>query len=104
MCYPERIRSKFSKESFSFTNTDAAGLWSKLKTVISEFRGDAEKYYSGFYSLLVYDILEAKFQDRFLSNTLLTEVANDLLGHLSGSRVRPQEDAQKPSPLSDKER
>ena len=84
-CFPSSLREKFSKGLFAFTNEDAVELWSKLRKVIDNFNGDAEKFYSGFFSLLVVNVLPSKFDESFVTNTLMSEVANILLNHLSGA-------------------
>ena len=48
-CFPSRLREKFSKGSFIFTNYDAFELWSRLKNVVDDFSGDAEKFFSSFF-------------------------------------------------------
>ena len=53
-------RVNFSKENFQFSNKDAYELWKKLRPVIDDFNGGAERFYSKFYSLLV---------DKCFSNT-----------------------------------
>ena len=81
-CFPSAMRSKFSKEEFSFSVDDSQALWCKLRAVIDAFNGDAEKFYSMFYSLFVDNLLPSKFNDRRLTNTLLSEVGNEILIHL----------------------
>ena len=84
-CFPSSLRDKFSKGFFTFTTEDAVELWSKLRKVIDNFNGDAEKSYSGFFSSLVVNVLPSNFDKSFLTNTLMSEVANFLLNHLSGA-------------------
>ena len=62
-------------------------LWYQLQTVIDGYNGDAEKFYSKFYSLFLDNVLPTKFDDKSLTNTLLAEVANGVLAHLSGSNT-----------------
>ena len=100
-CFPSNLREKFSKGFFAFTNEDAVELWSKLRKVIDNFNGDAEKFYSGFFSLLVVNVLPSKFDESFVTNTLMSEVANLLLSHMSG--VENFDVTKAPEPLSAKE-
>ena len=87
LCFPLTMRSKFSKQEFSFSVDDSYALWCKLRPVIDSFNGDAEKFYSMFYALFIDNLLPSKFNDRSLTNTLLSEVANEMLIHLSGKNV-----------------
>ena len=91
MCYPVDLRNYFSKD-FDFTTEDATSLWSKLRKVISDFNGDAERFYCQYFGLLTDNLLSSKFKDGFISNTLLQEVANEILSHLSGTNVHPTEE------------
>ena len=86
-CFPPSFRQKFAKESFSFTNDDAIELWSKLRNIVDSFKGDAEKFYSGFYSLLVDNVLPSKFDETPDTNALMAEVTTRLLIHLSGDKL-----------------
>ena len=51
---------------------------------MEDFSGDAEKFYSGFYGLLLDNLLPSKFEDETVTNILMTEAANHILIHLSG--------------------
>ena len=51
---------------------------------MEDFSGDAEKFYSGFYCLLLDNLLPSKFEDETVTNILMTEAANHILIHLSG--------------------
>ena len=101
-CFPSSLRDKFTKGLFNFTNDDAVDLWRKLKSVIDNFKGDAEKFYSGFFSLLVVNILPSKFEESFLTNTLMAEVGNLLLSQLSGGKNK--DTIKEPKSLSEKEK
>ena len=48
-CFPSSLREQLSKRLFIFANDDAVELWLKLRKVIDSFKGDAEKFYSGFF-------------------------------------------------------
>ena len=61
-------------------------MWYILSPIIDSFHGDAEKFYSAFYALFLDNILRRKFEDKVLTNTLLAEVANEVLVHLSGCK------------------
>ena len=100
-CYPSSLREKFSV--FTFTNDDAIELWLKFRKVIDSFKGDAEKFYSGFFSLLVVNVLPSKFDESNATNTLMSEVANLLLNHLSGVEVGNLDGTKEPKSLSAKE-
>ena len=86
-CLPEVIRQNFCSDNFLFSLDDAVQLWNNFHAVIYEFNGDAEDFFSSYYGLLCANLLFDKFDDITLSNILLTEVANDMLIHLSGSDV-----------------
>ena len=73
--------------NFVFSPDDAEQLWNNFHAVIYEFNGDAENLFSSYYGLLCDNFLSGKFDDITLSNILLTEVANDMLIHRSGSDV-----------------
>ena len=95
---------KFAREIFEGVlrfHEDAVESWSKLPKVIDNFNGDAEKFCSGFFSLLVVNVLPSKFDEPFVTNTLMSEVANLLLNHLSG--VEDLDVSKDPEPLSAKE-
>ena len=77
-------------------------MWRKLKSVIDNFIGDAEKFYSGFFSLLVVNILPSKFEESFVTNTLMAEVGNLLLSQLSCGRNK--DTIKEPKSLSEKEK
>ena len=51
---------------------------------MEDFSGDAEKFYSGFYGLLLDNLLPSKFEDETVTNILMIEAANHILIHLSG--------------------
>ena len=59
---------------------------------MEDFCGNAEKFYSGFYGLLLDNLLPSKFEDETVSNILMTEAANHILIHLSDGSdlVSPQ--------------
>ena len=80
------MRSEFSTEHFSFVHEDAESLWYIFRPIIDSFHGDTEKFYSAFYALFLDNILPRKFEDKILTNTLLAEVANEVLIHLSGCK------------------
>ena len=67
-----------------FTSEDSLQLLHKLKYIMEDFSGDAEKFYSGFYGVLLDNLLPSKFEDETVTNILMTEAANHILIHLSG--------------------
>ena len=81
-CFPQSLRSKFSSENFSFSNNDAQKLWEKLRPIIDSFNNDAEKYFSDFFALFIENLLPEKFENFTTTNTLMSEVATDVLEHL----------------------
>ena len=103
LCFPVKVRSVFCSSQFSFSNEDAEKLWYQLRDIIDCYNGDAEKFYSKFYTLFLDNILPGKFVDKNLTNTLLAEVANGLLAHLSGSNKITTEPGEKLLNLPDKE-
>ena len=84
LCLPQESRDFFSKKNFVFTSEDSLQLLQKLKYIVEDFSGDAEKFYSGFYGLLLDNLLPSKFEDETVTNILMTEAANHILIHLSG--------------------
>ena len=48
LCLPQENRFFFSKKSFIFTSDDSRQLLQKLKYIVEDFSGDAEKFYSVF--------------------------------------------------------
>ena len=101
-CFPEETRKMFSCPEFSFTSNEASELWYQLREIIDSFNGDAEKFYSQFYSLFTNNLLPEKFE-RTDTNTLLAEVANHMLVHLSGTNIAIHHEPTKINSLSDKE-
>ena len=84
LCLPHESRRFFSKKNFVFTSECSVQLLHKLKYIVEDFSGDAEKFYSGFYGLLLDNLLPSKFEDETVTNILLTEAANHILIHLFG--------------------
>ena len=76
-CFPVSTKTKFS------TDNDEA-LWYKLKALIDSFDAVAEKLYAYFYALFLNNLLSQKFDDKTLRDTLMSELANEILVHLSG--------------------
>ena len=64
----------------------AEALWYKLRGLIDSLEGVAEKFYSYFYALFINNLLPPKFDDKTLTNTLMPELANEILVHLSGCK------------------
>ena len=100
-CLPESCRNRFCESSFSFSENDAYELWYKLKPIVSDFDGDAERFYSQFYGLLVDNLLPQIFDCTTDANVILTEVGNHILLHLSGKDTKTVP-AVKPSSITDK--
>ena len=69
-----------------FLHDDAEALWYKLRGLIDPFDGVAEKFYSYCYALFLNNLLPTKFDDKTLTNTLMSELANKILVHLSGCK------------------
>ena len=61
-----------SENNFVFTSEDSLQLLQKLKYIVEDFSGDAEKYYFGFYGLLLDNLLPSKFEDETVTNILMT--------------------------------
>ena len=81
---PQESRDFFSKKNFVFTSEDSLQLLQKLKYIVEDFSGDAEKFYSGFCGLLLDNLLPSKFEDETVTNILMIEAVNHILIHLSG--------------------
>ena len=84
LCLPQESRDYFSKKHIVFTSEDSLQLLQKLKYIVEDFSGDAEKFYSGFYGLLLDNLLPSKFEDQTVTDILMTEAANHIFIHLSG--------------------
>ena len=102
-CYDESFRDMFTKEKVSLSNEEGNVLWNKMRTVIDNFKGDAEKFYSSFMALLIENLLPTKFEEMYITNTLLMEVANVVLNHLSGNNIENLVLVEETTPLSDRE-
>ena len=89
LCLPQESRDFFSKKNFVFTSEDSLQLLQKLKYIVEDFSGDAEKFYSGFYGLLLDNLPPSKFEDETVTNILMTEAANHILIHLSSGSFQP---------------
>ena len=103
LCFPLSVRSKFNTSQFSFSNEEAVNLWYQLRTVIDCYNGDAEKFYTKFYSLFLENVLPTKFDNKSLTNTLLAEVANEILEHLSGNSTTITTEPKNKISIPDKE-
>ena len=86
-CFPQDKCSLFCKEKFAFSDEDASVLWGHLKDIIEYFEGDAEEYYPSVYILFLDNLLPKKFKHRSITNLLMQEVANQILSHLTDSRL-----------------
>ena len=86
LCFPVSTRTNFSTDNFSFLHDDAEALWYKLRGLIDSFDGVAEMFYSYFYALFLNNLLPSKFDDKTLRNTLMSELAGEILVHLSGCK------------------
>ena len=78
MCFPEVLRSMFSNQKFLFSADEARSLWCNIMPVINSYN------------------------DIITTNTLLTEVVNQMIVHLSGSNVESLDENNRIS-ISDKE-
>ena len=101
MCLPEAKRKVF--EHFSISLEEANILWVKLRPLLDEFNGNAERFYAQFYGLLAENILPLKFDDITSTNILMTEVANHILIHLSRINTATNNPSEVISSLTDKE-
>ena len=101
MCLPEAKRKVF--EHFSISLEEANILWVKLRPLLDEFNGNAERFYAQFYGLLAENILPLKFDDITSTNILMTEVANHILIHLSGINTATNNPPEVISSITDKE-
>ena len=84
LCFPVSTRTKFYTDNF--LHDDAEALWSKLRGLIDSFDGVAERFYSYFYALFLNNLLPPNFDGMTLTNTLMSEIANEILVHLSGCK------------------
>ena len=60
-------------ENRDFTSEDSLQLFQKLKYIVEDFSGDAEKFYSVFYDLLLDNLLPSKFEDETVNINLLLQ-------------------------------
>ena len=81
--YLKRVEFFFEKKLCIYIE-DSLQLLQKLKYIVEDFSGDAEKFYSVFYDLLLDNLLPSKFEDETVTNILMTEAANHIIIHLSG--------------------
>ena len=86
LCFPVSTRTKFSTDNFSFLHDDAEASWCKFRSLVDSFDGVAEKFYSYFYALFLNNLLPPKFDGKTQTNTLMSELANEILVHLSGCK------------------
>jgi hypothetical protein len=100
LCLPEVTRKIF--ESFTFSLEETQILWEKLRPIIDEFNGNAEKFYSQFYGLLAENNLPSKF-DITSSNILMSEVANHLIIYLSDKNTDTSDPQVAVTSITDKE-
>ena len=84
--FPVSTRTIFSNDNFSFLHDVPEAFWYKLRGLIGSFGGVAEMFYSYFYALFLHNLLPPKFDDKTLTNTLMSELANEILDHLSGCK------------------
>lgn len=102
-CYPQSFCCNFAKENFSFRNEDASELWNTFRSVIDDFNGNAEKFYSCIYELFLVNLLPSKFEEAYVTNTPSTEVANGVLLHLTGNSHHKLDESTVEAILSDNE-
>jgi hypothetical protein len=103
LCLPVQLRSKFSNDNFSFSVEEAQKLWHTLRSTIDKYSGDAEKFYSQFFTLLQENLLPSKFDHRSVTNALMAEVSTEILIHLSSSNAIKPETSQNLPLLSENE-
>ena len=82
--YLKRGEICFRKKTSCLHLKSSLQLLKKLKYIVEDFSGDAEKLYAGFYGLLLDNSLPSKFEDETVTDILITEAANHILIHLSG--------------------
>ena len=88
---------------FSISLEEANILWVKLRPLLDEFNGNAERFYAQFYGLLAENILPLKFDDITSTNILMTEVANHILIHISGINTATNNPLEVISSITEKE-
>ena len=85
LCFPVSTRTRFSTDNFSFLHDDAKAYWYKLRGLIDSFDDVTVKFYSYFYALFLNNLLPPKCDDKN-DKTLMSELANVILVHLSGCK------------------
>ena len=93
-CYSEKTRKQFCE--FTMNVEEANFSYQYVHDVISNFKGDSEKFFPLFYKSVSEDIV-FKHLSRKASVILGFEVANYVLGHLTGSIVTPSSTQNDPS-------
>ena len=83
-CYSEKTRKEF--DGYEVSLDDANETYQYIRDVLGEFKGDAEKFYPKFYKC----VPEVVFKNLSPRSSVLLgcEVANHVLAHLTGSKVK----------------
>ena len=85
-CYSERLRKEFIV--YSIDSDDADASYQFIKDCITNFKGDAEKFYPSFYMCVSSEDIVFKNLSRRASVILGFEVDNLVLSHLKGAIVQ----------------
>ena len=85
-CYSERLRKEFGV--YSIGSDDADVSYQFIKDCITNYKGDAEKFYPSFYKCVSSKEIVFKNLSRRASVILGFEVANLVLSHLTGAIVQ----------------
>ena len=85
-CYSERLRKEFVV--YSIDSDDAGVSYQFIKDCITNFKGDAEKFYPSFYKCVSSEDIVFKNLSRRASVILGFDVANLVLSHLTGAIVQ----------------
>ena len=84
-CYSEKTRKEF--DGYEVSLDDSNETYQYIRDVLGEFKGNAEKFYPKFYRCVSEEVVFKNLSPR--SSVLLgCEVANHVLAHLTGSKVK----------------
>ena len=84
-CYSEKTRKEF--DGYEVSLDDSNETYQYIRDVLGEFKGNAEKVYPKFYRCVSEEVVFKNLSPR--SSVLLgCEVANHVLAHLTGSKVK----------------
>ena len=85
-CYSQNTRDEFLNYEVNINDTNYT--YQLVRNVIWKFNGNGEKFYPDFYKCVTGEEIAFKNMSRRTSVILGFEVANHVLGHLTGSTIK----------------